>query len=95
MHALKITFDCYHVERQGSGLLDRLHRLWPKIGHIQIAGVPTRGAPDEDELDYAPVFEEIDRLGWKGWVGAEYIPPATTSESLAWLHAHPKAPAGK
>ena len=88
LHSLRIMFDCYHVARQEGGLLEPMRRVWPKIGHIQIAGVPTRGSPSEGTVDYAAVFDEIDRLGWAGWVGAEYIPPGATHDSLAWMRAH-------
>ena len=41
--------------------------------------------PDEGELDYRTVFAEIDRLGWPGFVGAEYRPRTTTDAGLGWL----------
>ncbi len=87
LHDLKIMFDCYHVEMEDGDLLARMRGIWPKIGHIQIAGVPTRGAPTDGRVDYAALFEEIDRLGWAGWVGAEYRPTGITEESLGWLPA--------
>ncbi len=93
--ALKIMFDCYHVARQDGDVLARLRRFFPLIGHIQIAGIPTRGAPDEGELDYRPIYAAIDELSWKGWVGAEYIPLGATSESLRWLEAHRNGAAGQ
>ena len=87
LHSLKIMFDCYHVEMEDGGLLDRMWSVWPKIGHIQFAGVPFRGAPTEGRVDYAMVFDEIDRLGWTGWTGAEYRPDGLTTDSLGWLRA--------
>jgi hydroxypyruvate isomerase len=30
------------------------------------------------------VFNEIDRLGYKGWIGAEYIPRGRTEDGLGW-----------
>ena len=89
LHDLKIMFDCYHAEMEQGDLLGQLRRAWRKIGHIQFAGVPGRGAPTEGGLDYLAVFEEIDRLGWAGWVGAEYRPAGATHASLGWLPARP------
>jgi hydroxypyruvate isomerase len=89
LHELKIMFDCYHVEMEQGDLLGQMRRVWPKIGHIQFAGVPGRGAPTEGRVDYVGVFGEIDRLGWAGWVGAEYRPAGATDASLGWLPARP------
>jgi len=88
LHDLRIMFDCYHVEMEDGDLLDRMREVWPKIGHIQFAGVPARGVPMVGQVDYPAVFDEIDRLGWAGWVGAEYRVAETTPASLAWLQAY-------
>jgi hydroxypyruvate isomerase len=67
-----------------------------RVGHMQIAGVPQRQEPSLGELNYAYLFEVIDRVsaqcGWDGWIGCEYRPargavPCGTSQGLAWLHA--------
>lgn len=84
---LKLMFDCYHVGRMGGDVLAELEAVWPLIGHIQVAGVPGRGRPDEGELDYAPVFARIKALGWDRPLGAEYRPEAATEESLGWMRA--------
>jgi len=83
--ALKIMFDCYHVQIQEGDLVTRLRRHWSKIGHIQFASPPGRTEPGTGEIDYRFVFGEIDRLGWAGWVGAEYRPSTTTDASFGWL----------
>jgi 2-dehydrotetronate isomerase len=88
LHDLKIMFDCWHVEMEEGDLINRMHHVWPKIGHIQFAGVPDRGPPPEGRVDYVAVFDEIDRLGWTGWVGAEYRPHGATHESLDWFRPY-------
>jgi hydroxypyruvate isomerase len=30
------------------------------------------------------IFDAIDDMGWKGWVGAEYGPGGPTVDSLVW-----------
>lgn len=82
---LRIMFDCYHIQVQEGDVITRLRRHFDKIGHVQIAGVPTRGEPDKGELNYVEVLGELDRLGWKGYVGAEYKPAGASAASLAWL----------
>ena len=84
--SLRIMFDCYHVQVQQGDLITRLQRHFAKIGHIQIAGAPARGEPDRGEVNYTEVLREVDRLGWSGWIGAEYRPSGPTAESFGWLH---------
>jgi hydroxypyruvate isomerase len=83
--ALRIMFDCYHVGITEGHVLARLEAVLPLIGHIQIAAVPSRAEPDEGDLDYRAVFAAIDRLGYRGWVGAEYRPRGDTDAGLGWM----------
>ncbi len=81
-------FDCYHLQIMEGDLTRRVAALLPLIGHIQIASVPDRGAPDHGELDYAHMLRHIDDLGWAIPVGAEYRPAnGDTDASLGWMDA--------
>ncbi|MDF2642533.1 MAG: hydroxypyruvate isomerase [Pseudomonas sp.] len=82
---LKVQFDCYHCQIVEGDLTAKLRRDFAGIGHIQIAGVPDRHEPNLGELDYNWLFEEIDRLGYTGWIGCEYRPKGDTSQGLEWL----------
>jgi hydroxypyruvate isomerase len=82
---LKLMFDCYHVGVMQGDVLTRLATHMPQIGHVQFAAVPSRAEPDEGELNYPAIFAAIDRLGYTGWVGAEYRPRASTEAGLGWL----------
>ena len=82
---LKLMFDCYHVGRTEGDVIARLKDLLPLIGHIQFASVPDRGTPDHGEVDYQAVFAEIQALGWKRPLGAEYKPVRDTDSTLGWL----------
>jgi hydroxypyruvate isomerase len=82
-----LMFDCYHVGCVEGDVIMRLRQHWDRIGHIQVAAVPSRAEPDEGELNYPAIFAEIDRLGWQGWVGAEYRPRAGTDAGLGWIEA--------
>lgn len=82
---LKVMFDVYHIAISEGDVTKRLEKFLPTIGHIQVAAVPSRAEPDHGEIDYDFVISEIDRLGYKGWIGCEYRPRAGTNEGLAWL----------
>lgn len=89
---VRMQFDFYHVQIVGGDLLRRLEQYLPVIGHLQCAAVPTRHEPDEGEINYPAVFEAVDRLGYSGWIGAEYRPRRRTEDGLGWgasygLHA--------
>lgn len=83
--ALRLMFDCYHVQIMEGDLTRRLTDLQPLIGHIQFASVPDRGAPDHGEVDYADIFATIAALGYDLALGAEYKPVGKTENTLGWL----------
>ena len=82
---LKLQFDIYHCQIIHGDVTRRLRRLMPIIGHVQIASVPSRGEPDGEELNYGYLFQELDLLGYQGWVGCEYRPRGKTTDGLDWL----------
>src|ERR1043166_7725263 len=69
---IKMQFDFYHVQIVGGDITHRLEKYFPVIGHLQCAAVPSRHEPDGGEVNYKAVFETVDRLGYQGWIGAEY-----------------------
>jgi hydroxypyruvate isomerase len=85
---LKLQFDMYHRQILHGDVTAALRRLMPLIGHIQIASVPGRNEPDGEELNYPFLFDEIDRLGYNGFVGCEYRPRGETRAGLGWFARH-------
>ena len=83
--SLKLMFDFYHLQIMEGDVIRRFERLLPRIAHVQIAAVPSRAEPDEGELDYGWILRHIDRLGWNGFVGAEYQPRGRTEDGLGWM----------
>lgn len=82
---LRLMFDCYHLQIMEGDLSRRLEKLLPLIGHVQIAAVPDRGAPDHGEVDYRHIAGVLRDLGWDRPLGAEYKPDGPTDASLGWL----------
>ena len=81
-----LQYDLYHAGINGEDITNSIHKYFSFIRHIQIAGVPERNEPDTGTLDYLPIFNQIDKLGYKGWIGCEYIPKTNTSDGLAWIN---------
>ena len=85
---VKIQFDCYHVQIMQGDLIRRIERHLPLIGHVQIAAVPSRAEPDEGEVNYPGVCAALDKMGYAGWVAAEYQPRGRTEDGLAWIRRY-------
>jgi 2-dehydrotetronate isomerase len=85
---LKLQFDIYHCQIIHGDVTMRLREMMPLIGHIQIASIPSRNEPDGEELNYPFLFDELDRLDYKGFVGCEYNPRGKTIDGLGWFKSH-------
>ena len=82
---LFVQYDCYHAQRMEGELVGTLRRHLARIGHLQVADNPGRHEPGSGEIAYRFVFDEIDRLGYAGWVGCEYRPRGRTEDGLGWI----------
>jgi 2-dehydrotetronate isomerase len=87
---LKLQFDIYHRQIIHGDVTVGLRRMMPMIGHVQIASVPSRNEPAGQELNSPFLFEELDRLGYGGYVGCEYRPRGATVEGLGWFAPYAK-----
>jgi hydroxypyruvate isomerase len=85
IHNLKLQFDIYHCQIIHGDVTMRLREMMPITGHIQIASIPSRNEPDGEELNYPYLFAELDRLGYRGFVGCEYVPRGNTVDGLGWF----------
>lgn len=83
--SIRLMFDVYHVARQEGDVLVKLGRYADRIGHVQIAGVPSRAEPDEGEICYRAVFARLEHIGYPGFVGCEYRPRTTVEAGLGWM----------
>ena len=81
---IRLQYDFYHTQIMRGDVAKGLEKFWPLIGHVQFAGVPERQEPDIGELNCDYLFECLDRLGYDGWVGAEYFPAGETEDGLGW-----------
>ena len=82
---LFMQYDIYHAQMMGDKPEEFIGRYADKIGHIQFADCPGRGQPGTGQIDFERIFSVIEKSAYLGWIGAEYNPVGTTSESLDWL----------
>jgi hydroxypyruvate isomerase len=82
---LALQYDLYHMQIMRGDLIPTLERLIARIGHVQFADTPGRHEPGTGEINFPNVFAALDRLGYAGWVSAEYRPSRQTEDTLAWF----------
>jgi len=83
-----LQYDLYHGGMSGEDVLEVVRENLDVIGHMQVAGVPGRREPDRGNLDFYPVFEALDEIGYQGWIGCEYTPENGTLEGLQWASVY-------
>ncbi len=72
---LKLLFDFYHVQIMDGDVIRRLKQHKDYIGHVHTAGNPGRGELDENqEIAYPALMRALLEIGYKGYVGQEFIP---------------------
>ena len=74
--------DLYHMARMDEALETLLATHWQRIGHLQFADYPGRGAPGSGTLDFDKLFKQISRLPYPFWSGAEY---RDSDGIMSWL----------
>lgn len=82
---LWLQYDFYHMQIMQGDLIRTFETLQDRIAHVQIADNPGRHEPGTGEINHPWLFGALDRLGYSGWIGAEYKPAAGTSEGLEWM----------
>jgi hydroxypyruvate isomerase len=82
---LGLQFDVYHMHVMEDDVIASIQRSARHIAHVQIADDPGRHEPGTGTIDFASVFGALERIGYDGWIGCEYVPSTTTEESLKWL----------
>jgi len=78
-----LQFDLYHSAMMGEDVAGSLQSAWPHVRHLQFADAPGRHEPGTGNTDFASLFTLIDRLGYGGWVSAEYRPSRATVETIS------------
>ena len=84
---LFLQYDVYHMQVMEGDLAKTIAKCLPRIAHLQIADSPGRHEPGTGEINFAYLFDEIDRLGYSGSIGCEYKPAGRTEDGLGWLRA--------
>jgi len=82
---LYFQYDIYHMQVMEGDLARTIEDNLGRIAHIQLADNPGRHEPGTGEINYPFLYDHLDRIGYSGWVGAEYKPKAGTEAGLGWF----------
>lgn len=80
-----VQYDIYHAQRAEGELAATLSRYLARIGHVQLADNPGRHEPGTGEIHFGFLLAHLDRIGYTGWVGCEYLPANGTRAGLGWM----------
>jgi hydroxypyruvate isomerase len=80
---MKILFDIYHVQIMDGDVITRIRDYATYIGHVHTAGNPGRRELDRtQEINFPPIMEALVDVGYKGYVGHEFIPTGDPYDGL-------------
>ncbi len=79
----KLLYDIYHMQIMEGDVIRTIRDNFSAIGHFHTGGVPGRNEIDaSQELQYPVIMRAIADLGYKGFVGQEFIPTRDPLTSL-------------
>ena len=80
---MKLLFDVYHVQVMDGDVIRRIRQHKDHIGHVHVAGCPGRGELDnKQEINFPAVMQALLDVGYKGYVGLEFIPTREPYQGL-------------
>ena len=80
---VKVLFDLYHVQIMDGDLIRRIRQHAEVLGHIHVAGAPGRGELDDNqEIAFPACMKALLEVGYKGFVGQEFIPTRDPMQGL-------------
>lgn len=85
---LFLQYDIYHMQIMEGDLARAIEANLALIAHMQLADNPGRHEPGTGEINYPFLFDHIDRIGYRGWIGCEYKPAAATEAGLGWVRRY-------
>jgi hydroxypyruvate isomerase len=88
LSSVQVLYDFYHEQRglsAGGGVAPLLAPLRGNVdllGLVHVADVPGRHAPGSGMIDYAAIYRELSRQGYRGWMAMEFLPTGDVTAEL-------------
>jgi hydroxypyruvate isomerase len=85
----KLLYDIYHMQIMEGDVIRTIRAHFDAIGHFHTGGVPGRHELDEtQELQYRAIMTAIADLGYRGFVGQEFIPSEGRDPMASLRHGY-------
>lgn len=81
----KLLLDAFHCWSGGEDFAELVEQRLDGIGHLHVAGFPGRHEPDTGDRDLSFLLPLLERLGYGGAIGFEYVPAGETAAGMGWL----------
>lgn len=81
---IRLLLDVFHTASAGLDIFEQIERHAPLLGHVHIADYPGRHEPGTGTLDFDAIRAALQAVGYRGWLGCEYIPAGPTEDGLGW-----------
>lgn len=81
--SLRLLADLYHLHVNGEDLATVIDTYGDRVGHVQIADDPGRGAPGTGTIEFGRHLAHLAERGYRGHVSLEYR--ADDEDPFAWL----------
>jgi len=78
--------DLYHLTVNGDDVGKVITQYADRIAHVQIADAPGRNEPGTGTIPLHQHLQDLQTVGYDGWVGLEYKPSTTSAQSFDWIH---------
>ena len=79
---VRLLYDIYHMEIMRGNQVVFIESNIDWIGHFHSAGVPGRHELFNGETNYPFIVDRIEKAGYDGYFGLEYMPELESEESL-------------
>ncbi|MCF8504953.1 MAG: TIM barrel protein [Caulobacter sp.] len=82
--ALRLLYDGYHMQLMEGDLMRTIRANIDLIGHVHTAGAPgRRDLDDRQEINWPAIAGLLRHLGYRHWVGHEFVPRGEPVPALA------------
>jgi hydroxypyruvate isomerase len=86
---VRMLYDIYHMGIMTGNMTVFIEQNIEWIGHFHSAGIPGRHELFNGETNYPFMIDKIEKAGYKGYFGLEYMPllpcPETLVKTMAYL----------
>jgi len=84
---VKLLYDVYHMQTMEGNLINTFSKNINKVGYIHIADVPGRHEPSTGEINFEKVWDSLNYVEYKGFVGFELFPSKSSYEAIEIIKA--------